>query len=247
MQNALSGRLVDGTSVNNGSSGGTFRGTGGVQVAERRLRMLMGLPPSDGRLIRPADEPVTAPVAFDWSEITRESLVRRVELRRQRFVARRYELEWLASKNFLLPKLDAVGRYRWRGFGDDLLHSDSTGRPRFDNAYMDLTSGDFQEWQLGLELNVPIGYRREFAAVRNAELQLTRARAVLKEQEHLVLHDSAAAVAEFERASVVMQTSASRLEAARRSWAPSPPPSPRKRRRSTCSWNHSACWPTPRA
>ena len=31
------------------------------------------------------------------------------------------------------------------GFGNDLLHSDSTGRPRFDNAYMDLVSGDFQE------------------------------------------------------------------------------------------------------
>jgi len=215
VQNALAGRLIDGTSVNNGSSGGTFRGTGGVQVAERRLRMLMGLPPSDGRLIRTSDEPVTAPIAFDWSEITRESLVRRVELRRQRFVTRRHELEWIASKNYLLPRLDAVARQRWRGFGNDLLHSDSTGRPRFDNAYMDLTSGDFQEWQIGMELNVPIGYRREFAAVRNAELLLARSRAVLREQEHLVLHDSANAVAEFERAAVVMHTSASRLDAAR--------------------------------
>jgi outer membrane protein TolC len=215
VQNALSGRLIDGTSVNNGSSGGTFRATGGVQVAERRLRMLIGLPPSDGRLIRTSDEPVTAPVHFDWSEITREALVRRVELRRQRFVARRYELEWIASKNYLLPKLDAVARQRWRGFGNDLLHSDSTGRPRFDNAYMDLTSGDFQEWQIGLELNVPLGYRREFAAVRNAELLLSRSRAILEEQEHLVLHDAAASVAEFERAMVVSQTTASRLDAAR--------------------------------
>jgi hypothetical protein len=215
VQNALSGRLVDGTTVNNGSSGGTFRGTGGVQVAERRLRMLMGLPPSDGRLIRTADEPVTAPIHFDWAEITQESLVRRVELRRQRFVTRRHELEWIASKNYLMPQLDAVGRYRWRGFGNDLLKTDTTGRGRFDNAYADLTSGDFQEWQLGLELNVPIGFRREFAAVRNAELLLCRARAILHEQEHLVLHDAAGAVAEFERSSIVAQTAASRLDAAR--------------------------------
>jgi hypothetical protein len=215
VQNALSGRLIDGTTVNNGSSGGTFRATGGVQVAERRLRMILGLPPSDGRLIRTSNEPVTAPVHFDWNEVTRESLVRRVELRRQRYVTRRYELESIASRNYLLPKLDAVGRYRWRGFGNDLLHSDSTGRPRFDNAYMNLTSGDFQEWQIGLELNVPIGYRREFAAVRNADLLLTRARAVLREQEHLVLHDSAASVAEFDRTMVVAQTTASRLDAAR--------------------------------
>jgi outer membrane protein TolC len=215
VQNALSGRLNGGTSVNNGSSGGTFRAGGGVQVAERRLRMLIGLPPSDGRLIRTADEPVTAPIHFDWQEITRESLVRRVELRRQRWVVRRFELEHIASKNFLLPRLDAVGRYRWRGFGDDLLHSDSTGRPRFDNAYMDLTSGDFQEWQLGLELNMPLGYRQGAAAARNAELLLCRSRALLREQEHLVLHDAAAALAEFDRALVVAQTTARRLDAAR--------------------------------
>ncbi|MCC6493926.1 MAG: TolC family protein [Pirellulales bacterium] len=215
VQNALSGRLVGGTSVNNGSSGGTFRATGGVHVAERRLRMLIGLPPSDGRLIRPADEPLTAPIAFDWPEITRESLVRRAELRRQRWVVRRYELEQIASRNFLLPRLDAVGRYRWRGFGDDLLHSDSTGRGRFDNAYANLTSGDFQEWQLGMVLSMPLGFRQAATAVRNAELNLMRSRAILKEQEHLVLHDAAAAVAEFDRAVAVAQTTARRLDAAR--------------------------------
>ena len=215
VENALSGRLVGGTSVNNGSSGGTFRATGGVQVAERRLRMLIGLPPSDGRLIRTADEPVTAPIHFDWNTITRESLVRRVELRKQRWITRRFELEQIASKNYLLPQLDAVARQRWRGFGNDLLHSDSTGRPRFDNAYMDLVSGDFQEWQVGFELTVPLGYRQAAAAVRNADLLLCRSRAILKEQEHLVLHDAASAVAEFDRAVVVAQTTARRLDAAR--------------------------------
>jgi outer membrane protein TolC len=219
VENALSGRLIDGTRTDNGSSGGTFRAGGGVHVAERRLRLLMGLPPSDGRLIRPADEPVTAPIVFDWSEITRESLVRRVELRRQRWLARRFELELTASKNYLLPRLDAVGRYRWRGFGDDLLHSDTAGRTEFDNAYANLTSGHFQEWQVGVELNVPLGYRKGFAAVRNAELQLCRARAVLREQEHAVLHDAASSVAEFDRAAVVARTTASRLEAARQQLA----------------------------
>ena len=214
----MSGRLIDGTRTGNGSSGGTFRGNGGVHVAERRLRMIIGLPPSDGRLLRPADEPLTAPVHFDWSEVTRESVLRRVELRRQRFETRRRELEVIASKNHLLPSLDAVGRYRWRGFGDDLLNS-SGNNPRFDNAYQDLTSGDFQEWQLGVELNVPIGYRRAFAANRHAEMQLCRARAILREQEHQVLHEVASTVAEMQRANVVSQTSYNRLEAARQQLA----------------------------
>jgi len=214
VQNALSGRRIDGTRTGNGSDGGTFRANGGVHVAERQLRRLMGLPPSDGRLLRPADEPISASVRFDWPEITQESVLRRAELRRQRFETRRNELEWIASKNHLLPRLDAVGRYRWRGFGDDLLNS-SGNNPPFDNAYENLTGGNFQEWQLGFELNVPLGFRRAYSAARNAELQLSRARAILREQEHQVLHDLAAAVGEVGRAYVVSQTTFNRLEAAR--------------------------------
>ena len=37
--------------------------------AENRLRYIMGLSMSDGRLIRPSDEPTTARVAFDWTGI----------------------------------------------------------------------------------------------------------------------------------------------------------------------------------
>jgi len=55
--------------------------------------------------------------------------------------------------------LNGVGRYRWRGFGDTLFPDKDPPLPRFDNAYEDLTSGDFQEWQLGFELNMPIGFR----------------------------------------------------------------------------------------
>ena len=214
VENALSGRLIDGTRTGNGFGGGTFRANVGVHVAERRLRLLVGLPPSDGRLLRPGDQPLTAPVAFDWCEVTRESLIRRAELRRQRFQVRRRELELVASKNFLLPRFDAIGRYRWRGFGQDLLDPDNNNPP-FDNAYENLTGGDFQEWQVGLELNVPLGYRQGHAAARNAQLQLARERTILQEQERQVLHDVAAAVADMDRAYVVSQTSFNRLDAAR--------------------------------
>lgn len=215
VQNALSGYLVDGTRTDNGSPGGTFRGNGGVYVAERRLRMLIGMPPTDGRLLRPADEPLSAPLKFDWAETTREAVMRRAELRRQRFQTRRHELEWIASKNFMLPQLDTIGRYRWRGFGNNLLDPDGNGVGEFDNAYDNLFHGDFQEWQLGMELNIPIGYRRGTAAVRNAELLLARSRALLREQEHQVLHNVANAVAETDRAFAVSQTAYNRLDAAR--------------------------------
>ena len=211
VQNALAGQPLDGTRTNNGSSGGTFRGQGGVQTAERRLRLLIGLPITDGEMLRPSDEPTPAPVVYDWQSMVAESLARRVELRRQRWIVKRRELELSASRNFLLPQLDAIGRYRWRGFGDDLL-AGSNGR--FGDAVGTLFGGDFQEWQLGAELNVPIGFRKAHAATRNAELVLARERSLLREMERQVVHDLSAATAEVERAYAVVQTTYNRRLAA---------------------------------
>jgi outer membrane protein TolC len=224
VQNALSGEPIDATRNWNGLPSGAFRATGGVLMAERRLRLLMGLPPSDKvangapKLIRPIDEPVAAKIDFDWSQITAEATTRRAELRRQKWLVRRRELELVASKNNLLPKLDAVGRYRWRGFGDDLFPTSpppAAPNERFDNAYGNLTSGEFQEWQLGFELNVPIGFREGHVAERNAELLLSRERAILRDQQREVIHEVADAVSELDRAYTVLQTSYNRLGANR--------------------------------
>jgi outer membrane protein TolC len=213
VQNAMSGEPYEQTRNWNGQPSGAFRTTGGVLMAERRLRLLMGMPPSDGRLMRPIDEPVIAKIDFDWDQVTSEATTRRVELRRQKFQIRRRELELIASKNYLLPRLDAVGRYRWRGFGDDLFNVNDPPLGRFDNAYSDLVSGDFQEWQLGFELSMPIGFRLAHVAARNAELVLARERALLRDQQREVVHEAADAVAEMDRLYVVLQSSYNRLVA----------------------------------
>ncbi|MBC8355132.1 MAG: TolC family protein [Planctomycetes bacterium] len=208
VQNALAGRPSDNVRTN------TLRGSGGVQTSERRLRRLMGIAPSDGRLIRPAQEPEMARVVFDWEELLVEALNRRAELRRQKWKVRRREMELAASRNFLLPRVDAVGRYRFRGLGHHLLNSDRQD-DRFDNAFQDLTTGDFQEWQVGLEVELPVGYRQAHAGVRNAELQLNRERAILDEQEKQVVHELTGAVAEVDRAYTLSQTSYNRRVAAK--------------------------------
>jgi hypothetical protein len=218
VQNALSGEPYESSRNWNGLPSGAFRTTGGVLMAERRLRLLMGLPPSDCKLLRPTDEPVLAKIEFDWCEVTQDATTRRAELRRQKWQVRRRELELVASKNHLLPRLDGVARYRWRGFGDDLFPRGEAPPPpdtRFDGAYSNLTSGDFQEWQLGFELSMPIGFRQAHVAARNAELLLARERAILQDQQREVVHEAADAVAEMDRAYTVLQTSYNRLVAGR--------------------------------
>ncbi len=211
-QNALHGKLIDGTRTNNGSSGGTFRGTGGVYVVERRLRLLVGMPISDGRLIRPSDEPMSVRLIYNWETSLSEALTRRGELRRQKWVIRKREAELEANKNFLLPQLNVTGRYRWRGFGQDLLPNGGTGQ--FNNAYSNLLSGDFQEWQTGVELSFPIGYRKAYAAIRHSELQLVRERELLFEQERAVVYDLSNSISEVERAYSLVETNHNRRLAA---------------------------------
>ncbi len=213
VQNAWSGRLYEPTQTNNGSGGGTFRATGGVRVCERRLRYLLGLPMSDGRLIRPGDEPSLAKVVFNWDDVLPESINRRSELRRQRWIIKRDELSLIASKNFLLPKLDAFGLYRVRGFGHDL--KDGPDNTPENSAFEDLTHGDHQEWEAGLQLSVPLGERQGHAAVRNAQLLLSRDRAILDDQEKQVVLDLSNAMAEVDRAYQVAQTAFNRRMAAK--------------------------------
>lgn len=191
----------------------TFRGTGGVLQNERRLRLLIGRTISDGSLIRPADEPVETKLLVNWEDSHNEALLRRVELRRQKWEIKRAELELVAAKNYLKPRLDAVGRYRWRGFGHDLL-STQGGSGDFDNALEDLVSGDYQEWQLGMEYKFPIGFRQAYAGVKNSQLKLHREKAVLDNQEREITNQVASAMTELDRAYASIEISLARRNAA---------------------------------
>jgi hypothetical protein len=213
VQNAWSGRLYEPTQTNNGSGGGTFRATGGVRVSERRLRFLLGLPTNDGRLIRPGDEPSLAKVVYNWDEVLPEAVSRRPELRRQRWTIKRDELALIASRNFLLPKFDSFALYRIRGFGHDL--KDGTDNTPENSAFDDLTHGQHEEWEAGLELTVPLGERQGHAAVRNSQLLLSRDRAILDDQERQVVLDVSNAVAEVDRSYQVAQTAFNRRMAAK--------------------------------
>lgn len=190
----------------------TFRGLGGIYTQERNLRLLMGVPINDGRLIRPITEPSPAHVTFNWDDVQSEATTTRVEIRRQQMQIKRRNLEVVAAKNFLRPQLDTVGRYRWRGLGHNLLDPES--RPEGDNAYQSLVDGNFQELQVGVEFTAPVGYRQGAAAVRNARLSLAREKAVLEEQQRQATLEVSHAVAELDRAYDIAQIHMNRRVAA---------------------------------
>ena len=191
-------------------NGDTRSGTQGVLQAEADLRRLIGLPQSDGSVIRPSQEPFAGSVAYDWNVLLQTALLQRVEVRQQLSQINRREVELLASKNFLLPELDAVATFRNNGFGDQL----TGGSGRFSSAANDSASGDHNEWELGLLLNMPLGFRQAHAGVRNSEFQLVRERQILDEQEKQIAHELGSALRAIEQSTAANKLAYNRMLAA---------------------------------
>ncbi len=196
---ALFGRLINGTQVRNGATGGTLQPGGGLLAAERRLRLLIGRSTNDGMIIRPIDEPPAGRASFDWDESVAQALAQRPEIRRSTLAVRKSQMQLIAAGNFLNPQLDAVARYRMRGFGDELIASGNQHGVNSASSLGSLATGDQQEWTMGVELSVPLGFRRAHSAVRHAELNLARQQTILKEQQREILSNLSGAFTDVER------------------------------------------------
>ena len=184
---------------------------------ENRLRYLMGLAATDGRLIRPKDEPTTAHVVFDWHDIHEEALARSVELRKEKWKIKQAELELIASKNLLLPNLDFQARYRLFGLGEDLIRNDGRayrGLPTDSiigtDATATLANAEFRDWNMGLVFSMPLGLRKELSTIRNQQLLLTREKNILQDQELELSHQITDAVRVLDLQYHLMQTNFNR-------------------------------------
>jgi outer membrane protein TolC len=181
--------------------------------AESNLRFLMGIASTDGQILRPIDEPVLAPLEFDWCSLLDEALCWRPEIRQQRWELKKRELAVAYAKNSLLPEMNVTALYRWLGLGDNLV-ADQNNAPNFpqprSGAWDTLWEGDFQELQFGGEFRMPVGFRRELANVRNSQLKLAREFARLEDMELDVTRELADTVRALDANRRIMQSAFNR-------------------------------------
>ena len=191
----------------------------GVYGRERALRELLGEAATDGRLIRPIDEPTLARVEFDWNESVAQLLYLSPELRRDKVRIKQSELELISAKNQILPDVNLSLLYRWVGVGDTFGPPNGRGFTTdgpFDgsSALAGLTSGNFQEGSVRLEITPPaFGARRELTRIRGAQLRLVREKAFLQEAERLYVSQLSDAVAKAATHFQLVQTNAQRWQA----------------------------------
>ena len=148
---------------------------------ERQMRNILGFPAEDGTRLIPVDTPTLARYEPNWDTAFEECLGLRPELYLARQEVKIKQMELMNARNQLLPDLRFYSNYDANAIGNQL---DGPGMDAINqNALRQLSSNKYNNWQLGLRLTVPIGFRAANAQVRNAKLGLARSYEVLHDQE----------------------------------------------------------------
>lgn len=145
--------------------------------AERTLRRLIGLSPEDGRRINPTTEPLRDAPEIDWEEAVAYSHAR-PEVAAQYAAIEAAEFGLVRARNGLEPDVSVMANYAVTGLAD-----------RYDDSWQVVGDNKFNDWTVGMVYRQPLGKRSEFAALRRAEMGVSRERAKLAEVEHEIVHD----------------------------------------------------------
>lgn len=152
-----------------------------VLEKERQMRNILGMPAEDGTRLIPIDTPTLARYEPNWDLAMEECLTLRPELYLARMEIKIRQMELITARNYLMPDLRFFSSYDANAIGNNLT---GPGLDQLDqNAFRQLASNKYNNWQVGLRFTVPIGFRAANAVVRAAKLGLARSYEVLHDQE----------------------------------------------------------------
>jgi outer membrane protein TolC len=144
----------------------------GVLEAERKLRYVLGLPADDGTQLIPSDEPALEQFDAGWETAWQQAQLNRPELKQVRKEIEAAQLLIAKAKDLLKPDLRFLSRFDVNGLGNTL----GSGLDNF-------ASQGRPEWEVGLQAQVPIGFREANSEVARAKLLLAQRYAFLRDQE----------------------------------------------------------------
>ena len=149
---------------------------------EAILRNLLGLPPSDPRRIELTTDPYAMRLPTDWRTILNLAEVYRPDIIELKLILEADEQQLLYSKNQALPQINVGALYRWNGLEGRTPGGQTIATP----------DGKFADWEAGVNFSVPLGLRKERAAIRQYELLIAQDRANIQQSLHSTTHILAA-------------------------------------------------------
>src|SRR5262249_32889363 len=143
---------------------------------------------NDGKQLVPLDAPTLARYQPDWDTCLQDAINLRPELVLAREELKTRQLNLRLQQNQLHPDLRFFTTYSLVGLGNrldgDATQLSSQGALVTTNALRSMAGSHFNDWTMGLTLNMPIGFRFENAIVRQASLVLAQSFLTLKDQEN---------------------------------------------------------------
>lgn len=151
-------------------------------IAEQQLvlRNLLGIPPTDGTYLNAVAIATLAPPVESLENAVYTALRQRPDVLRQRLAVYVAQQEKTLACDNLRPLLDFEAFWRINGLGDDVGSSLSV---QGDNRYND--------WQMGLTFQIPLGRRQARNDVRARELTIRQQRALLDQVAHQASYEVA--------------------------------------------------------
>jgi outer membrane protein TolC len=149
-----------------------------VLQREAALRNILGFPPYDPNRVVPVTPPSEEKLPIDWEGIVELAGEQRPDIIELKLILEADEQLLRQSRNDANPRIDATALYRWNGL-------DGTMPIGLNLASR---SGAFTDWTMGVNFSVPLGLRRERAALRQRELVIARDRANLTQGVHQMVH-----------------------------------------------------------
>jgi outer membrane protein TolC len=170
-----------------------------VKNNEDRLRTIINLPDDEMKLalpIKPLDTPKFEEKQTDVDQALTTALENRPELKSLRVGLRSQDLTMSYTKNQLLPNLSLTASYWSPGIsGDQIVYLDNnplTGQVvgivpgGLGGAVGDALGFKYQNWSVGLTLDIPLSSVFSRAAYTQAKLNLEQAMLRLKNQEQTI-------------------------------------------------------------
>lgn len=163
---------------------------GALLNREAALQNILGIEANSIDRLVPTSPPIAEQIALDWSHVFELAEERRPDIIEAKLIYEADRQQLLQAKNLARPTLNAVGRYRWDGLVGQLPTGD-----RFSTE-----SGEFADWQLGINFSVPLFMREERASLRSAELVLARDQANIRQLIHSTGHSLAVTLRQVDQA-----------------------------------------------